>query len=133
MMCIVAVAFATVGCQQEQTTNRTPTYPVTGVLYVNDEPAAGAMVKLYAPQASGRMPTAVVRKDGSFAASYYSTEDGAPAGEYQLLVLWMSPPPGGGLPVDRLGGRFADASRPVRQVTVTEGENQLQPINLKTK
>lgn len=133
MMCIVAVALATLGCQKKQPTNRTPTYPVTGALYVNDEPAAGAMVKFYSPQASGRMPTAVVREDGSFAASYYGTEDGAPAGAYQLLVLWMTPPPGGGLPVDRLGGRFADASRPVRQVTVTEGENQLEPINLKTK
>lgn len=130
--CITAMALVAGGCQQEQTTNQTPTYPVTGTLYVNGQPAIGAMVKFHAPKTSGRMPAAIVREDGSFAASYYGTEDGAPAGEYQLLVLWMTPPPGGGLPVDRLKGRFADASRPVRRVMITEGENLLEPIHLRT-
>lgn len=132
-LCVTVAALVTSGCQQEKPANRTPTYPVTGTLHVNDQPAVGAMIKFYDPQSSGRMPTAVVREDGSFAASYYGAEDGAPAGEYQLLVLWMMPPPGGGLPVDRLEGRFSDASHPTRRVTIIKGENHLESINLKTK
>lgn len=120
------------GCAEPGQAARTQTYPVTGTLRVNGAPAAGAMVKFLVRDGAGRMPAAIVREDGSFAASSYASEDGAPAGEYHLLVLWMAPPPEGGLPVDRLQGRFADPNDPVRTITVSTGSNQLAPIELTT-
>ncbi|MBL9166006.1 MAG: hypothetical protein JNL18_25010 [Planctomycetaceae bacterium] len=118
------------GCNEAPRPVRLPTFPVTGTLYVNGEPAVGAMVKFHDPSRSGRTAAASVKDDGSFAASFYGVEDGVPAGEYRLLILWMAPPPGGGLPVDRLNGRFADPARPVRTVKIVQGETHLGPIDL---
>lgn len=127
---LTLVAAFFLGCSNEPQPERIPTYPVTGSLHIDGQPAAGTMIKFYDPQNRGRMPAATVRADGTFSASFYTSEDGAPTGEYQLLVLWMTPPPGGGLPVDRLQGRFADPARSVRTINVIAGENRLEPIDL---
>lgn len=119
------------GCQKERgTSDRVATFPVHGKLVINGAPAPGAMVKFIAEQHEGRVPTAIVREDGSFSASYYDTEDGAPAGEYKLLVVWMLPPPEGGLAQDVLGGRYLDPARPVATITVHPTENRLSPLEL---
>jgi len=74
-----------------------------------------------------------VQADGSFKLSTYGTEDGAPAGEYLVTVVW----PGGVLPdgreepEDKLLGRYSTAARPAAKVTVREGTNDLDPIRLK--
>lgn len=127
---IYLAVFAVLGCQEAPKPKRIPTYPVHGTLRIDGAPAVGASVKFYAADKGGRMPAAIVREDGAFSASFYATEDGAPAGEYRLLVLWMVPPPAGGLPVDRLQGRFTDPSRPVRIVTIVAGENHLPAIEI---
>jgi hypothetical protein len=122
------------GCQKRaHTVAPVATYPVHGTLMINGAPAPGAMVKFMAEKHGGRAPTAIVRADGGFSASYYDTEDGAPAGEYKLLVVWMQTPPGGGLARDILGGRFLDPARPVATVRVREAENLLPPIELTTR
>ena len=121
------------GCGKEKgTSDRLPTFPVHGKLLINGSPAPGAMVKFIAEQHEGRVPTAIVREDGSFSASYYDTEDGAPAGEYKLLVVWMLPPPEGGMAQDALGGRFLDPARPVATITVVPAENRLPLMELST-
>jgi hypothetical protein len=119
------------GCGKDKgTTDRIATFPVHGKLLINGAPAPGAMVKFFADKQAGRVPTAIVREDGSFSASYYDAEDGAPAGEYKLLVVWMLPPPEGGMAQDALGGRFLDPARPVATITVHPTENRLSPLEL---
>ncbi len=123
----------TAGCQEKASNApRTPTYPVHGRLLIDGLPAPGAMVKFYTKQLAGRVPTAIVREDGRFSASFYDNEDGAPAGEYRLLVVWMQTPPQGGLAQDRLAGQFLDPDKPVATILVAQGENQLPPIELST-
>jgi len=90
------------------------------------------MIKFVNKPTGSRVPTAIVREDGSFQVSYFDQEDGAPVGEYQLLVVWMVPPPEGGLPRDRLQGKYLDPRRPVRTVTVAAGGVALDPIELTT-
>lgn len=119
------------GCRNKQVDEaKVPTYPVHGRLLVDGKPAVGAMIKFLPDKTGGRVPTALVREDGTFSASYYGSEDGAPAGEYKLLVAWMQVPPQGGLAQDRLQGRFLDASKPVRVITVAAAETNLEPIRL---
>lgn len=129
---LLAGSVALAGCQPAEE-NREHTYPVTGTLYVNGKPAAGAMVKLYQPGGNGRMPTAIVQDDGQFSVSYYDTEDGAPVGEYQMLVIWMVPPSDGGMPVDCLQGRFANPNEPIRRIEVQPAANSLEPIHLRAQ
>ena len=130
---LLALLVCAVGCRQKPTgATRIPTFPVQGRLLIDGAPAAGAMVKFYSQQQSGRIATAIVREDGTFSASFYDNEDGAPAGEYKLLVVWMQTPPQGGLAQDCLGGRFLDPSKPVATITAMEGENRLDTIELKT-
>jgi hypothetical protein len=131
---VLAGLFCTAGCQPKSAGEpKTPTYPVHGRLLIDGAPATGAMVKFYSSHQGGRVPTAIVRDDGSFSVSFYDNEDGAPAGEYKLLVVWMQTPPQGGLAQDRLGGRFLNPARPVATVTVVAGPNQLAPLELTTK
>lgn len=130
---LVALTACAAGCRQKTTgTSRIPTFPVHGRLSINGAPAPGAMIKFISQRQGGRVPTAIVRADGSFSASYYDHEDGAPAGKFKLLVVWMQTPPQGGLAQDRLGGRFLDPSKPVATITVKEQENTLDPIELNT-
>jgi hypothetical protein len=126
--------FCALGCQQQpDASSRLPTFPVFGTITIDGAAPVGAMVKFYSENPGQRMPTAIVREDGSFAASYYDSEDGAPAGEYRLLVVWMQTPPQGGLAQDRLRGQFLDPSHPIATVNVLEGENRLTPIELTIK
>ncbi len=78
-------------------------------------------------------PHAVVAADGSFRITTFRTGDGAPAGRYALTVTWRLPPRPGKEEEgpDRFKGRYADPRRPVRQVDIAEGENNLGTILLK--
>jgi hypothetical protein len=116
--------------------DRPPTYPVEGSLFVNGRPAAGATVQLYAaadPKLAALRPHAVVKADGTFRLTTFRTEDGAPAGSYVLTVRWPLPPRPGREDegTDRFRGRYADPKRPVRQVEVAPGTNEVGRIDLK--
>ncbi len=111
-------------------------YPVSGNVYVNGQPAAGAKVECYAvndPTLLPLRPHAITGKDGSFKLTTYKTGDGAPAGTYALTVKWPAPPKSGSDAEgpDRLKGRYADPKRPARQFEVRPGDNDLETIELK--
>jgi hypothetical protein len=118
------------GCSQKNEPARTPTFPVMGKFMYEGKPAAGVMLKLLPEATKGRTPTATVREDGSFSMSYYGQDDGAPAGKYRLLVLWMRPPAEGGLPQDYFRGRYADPQNAVKTIEVLEAPNDLGTIAL---
>jgi hypothetical protein len=117
---------------------RLPTYPVSGQVFVNGLPAAGAVVQLYGkddPKLEGLCPHAIVGVDGSFQLTTYKTGDGAPAGTYALTIKWPTPP----LPgkdhdgPDRFGGRYSDPRKPVCQMEIVQGENDLGRTDLTVK
>lgn len=131
-----ALCFALIaGCNTAESSGP-QRYPVKGKILVDGVPPAGAIVKFVLEntnQASGisRTPAAVVREDGSFSASYLDTDDGAPKGKYKLLLYWMQSPPEGGLPIDRLKGRFSSENNPIARIEVKQEENQLETILLR--
>lgn len=114
-------------------------YPVQGELLVDGEPAEGALV-IFHPVSSSEPkttnPNGRVQPDGSFHVTTYESDDGAPAGQYVVTVFWPEPPKS---PVDhpamgpdRLKGRFTDPEASNIRITVSEGENILDPINLQS-
>jgi hypothetical protein len=115
--------------------DRVKTYPVSGNIYVNGQPAAGAVVECYAvddPKLLALRPHAIAGPDGSFKLTTYNTGDGAPAGSYALTVKWPAPPrPTQETGPDRLKGRYADPKRPARRITVHPSDNDLETIELK--
>ncbi|MGC1276305.1 MAG: hypothetical protein WBC44_21590 [Planctomycetaceae bacterium] len=70
--------------------------------------------------------------------STYGQNDGAAAGEYAVTLQWYQnssrQPQGPGMvpgfapPVDYFQGRYGNTEKSPWHVTITEGENVLQPI-----
>jgi hypothetical protein len=110
---------------------------VQGKVLVGDTPAGGAFV-LFVPvnepaQNPEPRPRATAEDDGSFTLSTYSDKDGAPAGDYIVLVTWPGKvlPDGREEPEDKLFGRYNNAARPALKATVVAGKNDLPTFQLK--
>jgi hypothetical protein len=113
-------------------------YPVKGELSVKGQPAEGALIVLR-PQGdanpdewSAGFPRAHVKADGKFEVGTYGDNDGAPAGDYIVLVSWMTVNPQNeeASGTDRLRGRYADPSSSKLTVKVAAGPTELPPIRL---
>jgi hypothetical protein len=86
---IAIILAAVAGCTPS---NRQKVYPVSGAIFLNGEPAVGARV-FFSPAedpANPRAlrPFAIVENDGSFRLTTYTKYDGAPAGDYVVIVTW---------------------------------------------
>ena len=123
-----------VGCQKTTEQVGPKLFPAEGKILIDGKAPVGATIRFCSPQTStrGRMPIAVVREDGTYAVSFSGKEDGIPAGDYDVIVYWLEIPPEGGMPKDRLMGEFCEPKRPAAKVTIIEGSNQLEPIQLTT-
>jgi hypothetical protein len=106
---------------------RKETYPVTGEVHVDGQPAAGIAVTLHDVKGiDSENPTTsstTTDDDGKFSASTYEEGDGAPAGEYVLTFRWgklnrMSMQFEG----DELKGKYSDPTKSEFRVTVEEGK-----------
>lgn len=109
-------------------------HQVQGKLTINGEPAAGAMLVFHPAQgeefdARGSRPRAKVDEDGNFHVTTYQSGDGAPAGDYQVAILWFDNPDSS-TPWNKLGKRYANPSESDISVTVEEGNNLLTPIEI---
>ena len=107
-----------------------PVFPVRGEVFVDGRPAEGALVVFHPEHEptdpKGPRPRATVRADGSFVLGTHAADDGAPAGNYVVTVAWR---PDGG-EEDRLGGLYADPTRPRVTTVVLKGPNELPPFRL---
>ena len=120
--------------------NRKATVPVSGEVYVDDEPASGVAVVFQDVQGIDKQnPTqssTFTDADGKFSISTYNDGDGAPEGEYVLTFSWreinmMTMRPGG---PDKLNDRYSDPAKSEFRVTVQKGEPiDLGRIDLTTK
>ena len=121
---MAAVFLAATGCGRS---DRIDVYPVEGSVLYQGKPAVGAFVTFHPnrPEIENRISAATVGDDGKFRLSTYNPNDGAPAGEYRVTVVWPSIV--NGRPVDdRLNGNYADVKTTSLEATVTSGSNQLE-------
>ena len=112
-------------------------YPVKGELTVAGKPAEGATIILQPREAdptdwSAGFPRATVGADGKFQVSTYGENDGAPAGDYVILVTWAAPNPANeeSSGPDRLGGRYIDPVKSKLTAAVEARPTELPPIKL---
>jgi hypothetical protein len=73
---------------------RKPTCPVRGTIHFEGSPTPGAMVTFYNvadKQKPERVADGLVEADGSVQLSSYLPNDGAPAGDYVVTVVWRKP------------------------------------------
>jgi hypothetical protein len=127
------------GCGQGDQGDRPAVHPVTGKLLVDGKPAGGAQVALRAidkPELNKFYPHAVAEPDGSFRLTTFNIHDGAPRGEFAVVVVWPGPRVAGQSEEedgpDRLGRRFANPKRPAAKVRIDEQTKDLATIDLKT-
>jgi hypothetical protein len=115
-------------------------YPVNGKVIVNGEPAVHAAVFLRQANTdplNQRMIMGIVREDGHFSVVCESLGEGAPPGEYDVLIEWkhdqLRRRTGSNtlVPADRLNGAFSDPKQPRFHVTVKAERNNLSPFELK--
>ena len=69
---------------------RTPVYPVEGQLLIGGKPAANVFV-LFTPSNPGPevlRPSATTDADGKFRVTTFEANDGAPAGDYVVTLLY---------------------------------------------
>jgi len=131
---LLPLAVLLAGCGSGQK----PCFPVTGkVLDANKKPALGALVVLHPVGGDEKDPRAsgTVEADGTVKFTTYTAGDGAPAGDYEVTVVWI-PARKTAFDAegkDQLGGRYATPKRsPIPKFTVkADGPNELPPITLK--
>jgi len=112
--------------------SRVPVYPVRGQVLVGDKPARNAFVVFHPEGADGPQalrPYGHAAADGSFKLTTFEADDGAPAGEYQVSVVWLADV-GGEDPPDQLKGRYRNPSSSRLKATVKEQPNELTPFKL---
>lgn len=132
---VIALAALCGSCGKPQG-DRVPIYPVHGSVTVNGQPAANAMVVFHSQNPAVRLnPHGRAQADGSFQVSTYELNDGAPAGEYIVTVVWCDPPPPGSSSdapegPDKLKGRYVNPRNSKLRVTVQEATNNQPKFEL---
>jgi hypothetical protein len=129
-MAVMAVSFTSCG-----KANRL--YPVFGTVTYKGAPAAGAAVFFHRQGADPMNEHAVmgiVQEDGSFTLVCGAAGQGAPPGQYDVLIEWKQDQNHGkGLAHkgrDRLKGRYADRKHPRLHAVVNTESNHLSPFEL---
>ena len=144
--CLFLAMTAIVGCGD----GRIKTYPVTGKILVDGQPATKAMV-IFCPtggteEMMKKRPFDETDGGGVFNLTTFSPADGAPAGDYNVIVRWPAPKNERRQPtnpeddihgdrslpraVDQLRGRYFHPERSGLKATVTKGRNELAPFEL---
>ena len=116
-------------------------YPVHGSVLVDSKPADGAMV-IFCPvggseQVQKSRPFGFTESDGKFELLTVKKGDGAPAGDFKVLIQWpakssSNDPNSRSTGGDRLQGRYMNLEKSQIKVTVKEGSNDIPPFELKS-
>jgi len=118
--------------------NAVAIHPVSGwVLFEGNKPPPVGAAVVFRPvkaiphlEKTGGNPRGTVDKDGRFKLTTHRLDDGAPAGDYEVIITWHKPVEGSSDDgPDLLKGRYRDSRLP--KVTINEGINDLPPIKLK--
>lgn len=120
------------------TGNRVSVYPAHGRVLFDEQPVPGATVLLepaLTVEPRFPRPQGVVKDDGTFALSTYGKDDGAPAGEYKVLVQWFiktdnADDDGAPLPTNYLPPRYGRFESSGLQVRIAPTDNQIPAFKL---
>mgnify|MGYP003574660085 CR=1 FL=1 len=117
---------------------RKETYPVSGEVYVDGQPAAALAVRcINVNGLDAEHPTTsstFTDEEGKFEISTYESADGVPEGEYVLTFQWGKWDLSGSYSGDKLNGRYKDPKASQHPVTVEEGKpTDLGRIDLTSK
>ncbi len=121
-------------------------YPVTGTVVVDGQPADGAML-IFVPVGGSEefqreRPFGVTDAAGKYELRTFQPGDGAPAGDYKVMVRWLAPAAqsqeadrdrAAGGPPDRLKGRYFNPESSGLTASVDESETEVPPFELKSK
>lgn len=111
------------------TLEKVPCHPANGSLSIGGKHAKGATIILVPknepPGSKVPRPRATVGEDGKFALSTFGKEDGAPPGEYGIIVFWP-----GNEQDDQLNGRYNAPAKTAKTLTIVAGKNELPAIKL---
>ena len=131
---VAAAVFGLASCRRA---DHEPVYPVTGKVFYKGKPAEWARVTLFSlsdRDSKKPRPGAQVGSNGEFRLSTYVSYDGAPAGRYAVTIVYPSPTQkenDENVGPDLLQGRYADPKTTPLRAEVKEGENRLEPFDLK--
>ncbi len=136
---LASLSTLVVGCGKTDD-GRVPTYPTSGRVTVNGQPAVGAKITLFGASdelLGPKMPApyAIVGDDGDFSLTSFKPNDGAPAGEFNVAIIWHEEIPEGVdsemyEPKDRLNGQYSDPEKSGLSATVPAQVNELPPFEL---
>lgn len=130
---VLCLALASAGCGKKSRPGELPVYPVKGRVTFHGEPMAFAVVTFFPPDqpfAQARKSRATADKDGYYELTTYELKDGAPEGEY-AVVLYVPPtePEPYALevenPTDRLKLQYIDPTKTKLRYTVRPGPNTI--------
>jgi len=117
------------------------TYPVHGAVNVDSKPAVGVVV-FFAPVSPSEelkniRPMGITGTDGKFELTTKQKGDGAPGGQYKVVMMWpASGAPGqdGSIQMgpDRFKNRYMDLEKSEFRAEVKSGSNDLPPFELKS-
>ena len=152
LLAVAGISICFTSCTSEDRSagiSKLPTYPVSGQVYLNGEPAKGAAVILHLQNPTEQKPgapshpqevTGKVDEQGNVQFRTYELNDGVPAGEYAVTFVMKERRPYGtfGNPEsaanvnpDKLGGKYSDPDTSEHTLTVAEGgANDLGRIDL---
>lgn len=111
-------------------------YPVKGKVLYQDQPAEGATVVFHPKNrpADAPKPSGTVGADGSFTLSTYPHGEGAPPGEYLVLVSWYPPDARTAENPEsaksKLPELYGNAATSPLTATVGTGPTELEPFRL---
>ncbi len=134
LLLVVGLLLTVAACGRDDSNRR---HPVRGQVLFRGRPAEGARVT-FVPQDNqdprASRPTAAVEKDGSFRLTTRASYDGAPAGRYAVTIIYRSPSKkidDENAGPDLLAGKYSDPKTTPLKVAITDGDNNLEPFNLK--
>jgi hypothetical protein len=107
-------------------------HPVTGTVLYLDAPAEGATVVFQPVGGSNSLaPSGTVGADGKFKLRTHPHGEGAPTGDYIVLVTWFPPDSRDQEnPRNKLPTRFGSPTDSPLRAKVNPGPNELEPFRL---
>ncbi len=137
LLVMAGMTLAIAGCSKGRH-DRIAVYPAEGQVLWQGAPLAGAQVVLLSPQQSKDAKTIPSRgrtdTNGKFRLTTYEAGDGAPEGDYAVVVTcnpvvktddgWVVGP-------NTLPRKYANVKTTDLRVTLTKGPNTLPPLDLK--
>ena len=131
VLCLAILLNAGIACSRNE--KRLPVFPVHGQVFYEGRKCSGAVVIFHpvaAPSEKVPLPRARADAEGRFRLSTYGKDDGAPAGDYSVVIEWktsdLHPEQG----TDLLPERYGDAKTSPLKATVKSEATELAPFKL---